>query len=228
MTPPLDAWGLAGTPVPLLGGHRNTVLRVADHVVKSTRRTEGAAAWLLPVMDALAVHGLLAPRPLRSVDGRLVVEGWTCEPFVDGVPCATVSLRRAWPRLSKSLGQRPGFAAALALQHISRGGDIDLSTMPPPLVRAIRKAWERLPRAVHCIVHGDLTRSNLIQTPDGIAVIDWDEARLDHPGFDNVALGQATTAEARAAQAWETACCWQIEPHRARTLARAFLRSALD
>ena len=226
MTPPLSAWELTGAPVPLPGGHRNTVLRVGDHVVKTTRRSEAAVAWLLPVMEALTAYGLAAPRPMRSGDGRLVVEGWTCEPFVDGVPCATVSLRPNWPRLPKSLGQRPGFAAAQALQFTPRGGDIDLTTMPPPLVRAVRAAWSALPRAAPCVVHGDLNRSNLIQTTKGIAVIDWDEARLDHPGFDHVALGQATSAEVRAAQAWEIACCWQLEPERARELARRFVRDA--
>ena len=95
--------------------------------------------------------------------------------------------------------------------------------MPLPLVRALRKAWGALPEQGRCVVHGDLNRSNLIRTADGITVIDWDEARMDHPAFDRAALGRASHIEARAAQGWEIACCWHLEPARARRLARAFI-----
>ena len=222
MTPPLAAWGLDGTPAPLPGGYRNTVLRVGDHVLKTTRRSEAAVAWLVPVMDGLSAHGLSAPRPIRAADGRYVVDGWTCEPFVAGHPCGPNALRRLWPRLG-GLPQRPGFAAARALLDLHAGGDIDLSRMPVPLARALRKAWRALPKRGPCLVHGDLNRSNLIRSDRGITVIDWDEARMDHPGFDRFALGSGTPTEARAAQAWEIACCWHLEPARARGLARRFI-----
>ncbi|WP_299687367.1 phosphotransferase [uncultured Tateyamaria sp.] len=223
MTPPLDAWGLSGAPVPLPGGHRNTVLRVGNHVVKSTRRTEAAVAWLLPVMEALAMRGLHAPRPMRSARGALVVQGWTCEPFVHGAPCDASALRRVWPYLSTAFGQRPGFAHTRALRYVPCSGDIDLSTVPNPLLRAVRRAWAALPQTAPRVVHGDLNRTNLIRSVHGVTVIDWDEARLDHPGFDRVALGRGTTTEARAALAMEIASCWRPEPARARALARRFL-----
>ncbi|MEL6887926.1 MAG: phosphotransferase [Pseudomonadota bacterium] len=222
MTPPLAAWGLDGTPAPLPGGYRNTVLRVGVHVLKTTRRSEAAVAWLVPVMDALGARGLSAPHPIRAADGHYVVDGWTCEPFVAGQPCDPQALRQLWPRLT-GFPQRPGFAAAKTLQYLPRGGDVDLSRMPPPLVRALRKAWGALTEQGTCVVHGDLNHSNLIRTAYAITVIDWDEARMDHPGFDRAALAHASHIEARAAQAWEIACCWHLEPTRARRLARAFI-----
>ena len=224
--PPLAAWGLDGTPEPLPGGHRNTVLRVGDHVLKSTRRSEAAIAWLLPVADALLPHKLHVPRPLRSSNGAFVVEGWTCEPFVRGAPCDPSALT-AWQGRSYGLRQRDGFASAAALRSLSTGGDIDLRRMPAPLVRAIHHAWAALPKASPCLVHGDLTRSNLLENETGITILDWDEARLDHPGFDRVALDSANAVERRAADAWEIACCWQIEPARARGLARDFISATV-
>ena len=225
MTPPLDAWGLTGTAVPLTGGHRNTVLRVGDFVLKTTRRSEAAIAWLLPVFQRLERYGLRAPHPIRSARGGFIAEGWICEPFVTGTPCNPLHLRAAWPRVTRSSGnipQRPGFAAARTLCRMPRGGDIDLTRLPPVLARALRTAWRALDHARPCIVHADLNSSNLILTGDGIAIIDWDEARVDHPGFDRAALGIGTRIETHAALAWEIACSWQLEPHHARTRLRAF------
>ncbi|MEM8656063.1 MAG: phosphotransferase [Pseudomonadota bacterium] len=226
MRPPLAAWGLTGTPVPLPGGHRNTVLRVGDCVVKTTRRSEAAVAWLLPVIDQLEQHGLTAPRPMPSTRGALIADGWTCEPFVDGSPCDPSRLKSLWPEVARStrgIPQRPGFASAKALLCVPRGGDIHIPDLPPPLARAIRAAWDALDPTPPCLVHGDLNASNLIQHGDRITLIDWDEARLDHPGFDRAALGLGTPAEHHAAAAWEIACSWQIEPDHARARAKPFL-----
>ncbi|MEL6452963.1 MAG: phosphotransferase [Pseudomonadota bacterium] len=225
MIPPLGAWGLTGTPVPLPGGHRNTVLRVGDHVVKSTRRSEAAIAWLLPVLDAAEQAGLRAPRPLRSASGALVVDGWTCEACLPGAPTDPTSIAAqmaAFHSLTQSQPQRPGFASAGALVMAHRGGDIDLTAMPPPLVARLRAAWAMLPND-QTVVHGDLSRGNLLTGADGgVTLVDWDEARVDHPGFDLAQLGQHDPIQARAAYAWEIACCWQIEPDRARALAQVF------
>ena len=224
--PPLGAWGLTGTPVPLPGGHRNTVLRVGDHVLKSTRRSEAAINWLLPVINRLEQYGLSAPRPMRSHHGAFVVDGWTCEPFVVGTSCNPSRLQTAWPRVAQAtrqIRQRPGFASANALLHRPSGGDINLGHLPPPLTRALRAAWRALPPERPCVVHGDLNATNLIQNGDTITLVDWDEARMDHPGLDRATLGLGTSAEHRAATAWEIACSWQIEPAHARALVKPFL-----
>ncbi|MEL6467270.1 MAG: phosphotransferase [Pseudomonadota bacterium] len=226
MTPPLSAWSLSGTSTPLPGGHRNTVLRVGDHVLKTTRRSEAAISWLLPVFDELETLGLSAARPMRSNQGNFSVDGWTCEPFIAGTPCDPKRLRVAWARvngLPRSLRQRHGFAGAKMLLRAWRGGDVELGRMPLPLVCALRSAWRALPEVLPCITHGDLNPSNLIQSGNRITIIDWDEARLDHPGFDRAALGLGTPTERHAAAAWEIACCWQIEPDHARALVKPFL-----
>ncbi|MEO0866417.1 MAG: aminoglycoside phosphotransferase, partial [Pseudomonadota bacterium] len=145
MIPPLSAWGLSGTPAPLPGGHRNTVLRLHDHVLKTTRRSEAAIAWLLPVMDRAQPCGLTTPRPIRSTRGPFVCDGWTCEPFFPGVPAAVAPFAdrlEMFHNTCRDVPQRPGFASARDLLDADAGGDVDLSGMPERLVTAIRAAWQ--------------------------------------------------------------------------------------
>jgi hypothetical protein len=75
--------------------------------------------------------------------------------------------------------QRPGFASTRELLGTDRGGDVDLTVMPPSAVAACGRAWAGLAGVPEAVVHGD-------------------------PG-----------ARA-AANAWEAANCWQIEPAYAR------------
>ncbi|WP_299140348.1 phosphotransferase [uncultured Tateyamaria sp.] len=221
--PPLDAWGLSGPVQPLHGGHRNTVLRLGDHVLKSTRRTEAAIAWLVPICRAAARFGLAVPAPIASRSGSLVVDGWTCEPFVDGVPTPPNRVASAMRDLHirlRSHPQRPGFASARDLCTIDAGGDVDLSDMPPPLVTALRAVWATLP-AERTVIHGDLNPSNILTDANGTPhLIDWDEARSDAATFDLATWSHTPTP--RAVLAWEIACCWHIEPERARRLAQQF------
>lgn len=218
--PPLGAWGLTGTPVPLPGGHRNTVLRVGDHVLKTTRRSEAAIRWLIPVHNAARDAGLHAPAPLPDSDGHLVCDGWTCEPFCPGIPTPPERISAhimAFHAATRDIPQRPAFVSAKGLLSQTSGGDVDLAHIPSTLVTRLRAAWAALPAADHCIVHADLNASNILTAPDGkITVLDWDEARRDHPGFDAAAPDPVI---AKARLAWEIACCWQVEPDRARRLA---------
>ena len=225
MTPPLWAWGLSGDAHPLPGGHRNTVLRVGNHVVKSTRRTEAALRWLEEAQDAAQACGLYAPRLVPSTDGTLCVAGWTCEPYLPGTPTDPAQISRhmtAFHQHAAHLAPRPGCAGALDLITADKGGDVDLSHMPRDLVRRLRAAWRALPDA-HTTVHGDLTPDNILTTAEGrIVLLDWDEARRDSPAFDRATWDGSDPVATRAAQAWEIACCWQIEPDHARALAHQF------
>lgn len=135
------------------------------------------------------------------------------------------------PRLLKALEalhiattgwpQRPGSRGAHDLLTCDRGGDIDLSSMPMQLVDRIRAAWSGLQMGSnHCVVHGDAGPGNAVLTRDGRCVlIDFDEARVDHPIFDT----GATPAARRAQLAWEIATCWHAEPHYAQSLVPSFM-----
>ncbi|WP_299597788.1 phosphotransferase [uncultured Tateyamaria sp.] len=226
MTPPLGAWGLTGQPVPLPGGHRNAVLRVGQHVLKSTRRSEAAIGWLLPVARHAEVCGLKVPAPLRSSLNTFVVDGWICEPFCAGGPTPPKAIADKITHLHSTaadLPQRDGFASARDLLTAQSGGDIDLAEMPPDLVVQLRAAWSAISlETTH--VHGDLNPNNILTDTDGtVTLIDWDEARRDHPLFDTATWSEAQTPIIkRAALAWEIACSWLLEPAHARMLASSF------
>ncbi|WP_223428598.1 phosphotransferase [Tateyamaria pelophila] len=216
MTPSLGAWGLSGDLRPLPGGHRNRVLRVGNYVLKTSRRSEAALQWLGDVQDVAATCGLDSPRLIRSAQGTLKVQGWTCEPFCDGVETSPSDI---FPQITAfhlhvaRLPQRPVFASASDLLTGTSGADIDLSVMPTDLVQRLRDAWSQLPTQ-QVTVHADLNPSNILRDVHGaVTLIDWDEARRDASIFD---LGDVTEP---ARLAWEIACCWQIEPEHARALA---------
>jgi hypothetical protein len=72
------------------------------------------------------------------------------------------------------------------------------------------------------VVHGDPCAANVRVSADGIGLLDWDEARVDHPDLDladmpSVELPASRNRVARAAvAAWEAAAGWQLEPDYAR------------
>ncbi len=122
------------------------------------------------------------------------------------------------------LPQRDGFASARDLLIDQAGGDIDLSAIPPDLVAQLRAAWSAISLET-TLVHGDLNPDNILTDHDGtVTLIDWDEARRDHPLFDTATWSDAQTPIIkRAALAWEIACSWRLEPTHARSLASSFM-----
>jgi hypothetical protein len=76
------AFGATGDPV-LLPGGRGTTYRVGDTVLKPVDNEE-EATWVAEVFSSIALDNFRVPRPLRSVDSRYVVEGWTAWEFLDG------------------------------------------------------------------------------------------------------------------------------------------------
>lgn len=228
--PPAGLWGVEAGLAPLAGGHRNAVFRTVglqqELVFKSTGRSAAALAWLEPVQACARQSGFAVPAMLKSLRGRLVERGWTCEPLVAGNPfppqgmSALASALARFHALAKAVPQRPGFLSSQALLVARRGGDVDLGAMPPALVAKCRKAWSVVSDGPAGIVHGDLTPANLLSCPDGrIALLDWDECRHDLLLFDLAQLGQMTAAERQAALAWEVACSWAIEPDYAKRIA---------
>ena len=95
------------------------------------------------------------------------------------------------------------------------GTKIDLIAMPPEAVIRCRAAWARLAGRPTCVVHGDPNPNNILITADRVAMIDWDEARVDVPDLDLVLPGNAAGLDpaahdiaAQASAAWEAAVCW--------------------
>lgn len=237
----LREWGHVEVAGVLGGGNRNRVLEVrigSERLVARTSRREPASLdWEIALLDHLSSQGMRVPTAIPAPDGRRHIGGVVVQTWLDGAsPDA-----RDWPAVITSLRmlhdltarwpQRPGFASTRGLLTAERGGDVDLSLMPAAAVAACRRAWAGLAGVPEAVVHGDPGPANIRIASDGVGLIDWDEARVDHvdldlaqiPGSD---LPPARLAAARiAATAWEAANGWTIEPAYARRQL-ALLRSA--
>lgn len=252
----LGAWGGASVLHPLAGGHRSgaflvraatpesgsgTVLLVA----KPTTRTAQAVAWAARIQQHARDAGFEVPAFRRSRYGRMVEGGFTLEAYVEGRPAspaergAALADLNAFHETTRGMPQRPGFSSSAELLHRVLGGDVDLEAMPADLVRLCRDAWRPFAGQPAVAVHGDLNADSVLVTPSGrLALIDWDECRVDAPVFDQaVWLGVDRDAQAwpgavstsgrepdgaavrRAVLAWEVATCWTAEPEHARRLA---------
>lgn len=198
----------------LEGGHRNRVFLVDRDgtrlVAKTTRHGEPALRWLLPVLCAARTAGLAPPDLIADGEGRLAPGGLTLEPFVDGRTATPGEMRAIAPRIARIHARMAG--------RTPRPGR-SLTRVPTAHLLALRRVSARLPSARKTVVHGDLNPSNLLMTSTGPALIDWDEARLDHPAFD-LPLVAPPPAIRRARRLSEIATGWTIEPGYARALAR--------
>lgn len=230
----LAAWGEAVVTRPLGGGNRNTVaeIRLGERrlAARVSRRCPGSLDWEIRLLDHLAADGLRVPSAVPALDGRRHVDGVIVQTWLDGGPPgpgdwpAVAAFLRRLHELTAGWTQRPCFASTRELLAAARGGDVDLSAMPPEAVAACRRAWARLAGTPEAVVHGDPGPANIRVNHAGIGLLDWDEARVDRtdldlaelPGSDRL-LAPARLAAARAAAtAWEAANGWVVEPSYAR------------
>ncbi|MEJ2667178.1 MAG: phosphotransferase [Deinococcales bacterium] len=256
LTEALSAWGTLRVVRPLGGGNRGGAVLVHGttpqsgsgaglFVAKPTTRAADAVVWAARIQRHARDAGFEVPAYRRSRHGRFVEGGFTLEAYVEGRPSTmaerAAALRdlSAFHEITRGMRQRPGFAGSAALLRRSRGGDVDLRAMPADLVHLAREAWRPFASRPTVAVHGDLNADNVLATPAGrLALIDWDECRLDASVFDEAVwlgadrdarawAGAASasgvepdaTAVQRAVLAWEVAACWTAEPEHAFRLA---------
>ncbi len=198
----------------LHGGHRNRVFLVerrgALFVAKTTRHSEASLRWLMPVLAVATRVGLAPPLLLQDGEGRFAPGGVTLEPFVAGRSGQLHELLALTPQIGR-------FHAAL---RGTRPRPARLAGRAPQShLGACRVARSRLPAAPLTVIHGDLNLANLFVTEKGPSLIDWDEARVDHPAFD-LPLRDPSAPVVRARHAREVIVGWHLEPTYARTLAR--------
>lgn len=187
-----------------------------------------ALDWELDLLEHLGGCGFTVPAVVPTLDGRRHVRGVVVQEWLNGRPPApgdwgavAAELQRLHA-FTRGWSQRPGFRSARDLLLHERGGDVDLSVMPRAAVRACREAWRGLAGVPLAVVHGDPAPGNVRVTARGVALLDWDEARVDHVDLDLAdlpitVLPTVRQARARAAvHAWEAACGWRVENQYAR------------
>jgi len=226
----LKLWGEDAERIaPLSGGSSNDVwsVRVGGRlaVARLGSRSDADLAWEAELLRHLDRQGLAVPVPIPTTDGRPFANGLMVMTFMEGGPPETAA---DWRRVAEALRevhrftqgwpQRPGWRSSTDLLDTETGTRIDLTAMPAEAVARCRAAWARLAGRQRCVVHGNPGNpGNIRMTADRVALIDWDEARVDVPDLD---LGDlpgnaaglepaAHDAAAQAAAAWEAAVCWK-------------------
>lgn len=180
----LDAFGVRGTPVPLVGGQGRSVL-AGGFVFKPADGSEDEVEWAASLFERLAPHsGFRVPLPLRAADGRSVVDGWAAGAFLAG----ETGPQGHWDGV---LGAGRAFHAAL--RQVPRPDFLDRRTHPWAV--GDRVAWGEqeidviedlaapfsalleLRRPVKPdaaqLIHGDLTGNVLFAADEAPGVIDF-------------------------------------------------------
>jgi uncharacterized protein (TIGR02569 family) len=94
----LAAFGLAGTIPVLLPGGQGGAWRAGQAVLKPADSVR-AGRWFAEVYDALAGPGFRVPRPVRTLDGDWVADGWTAYRRVPGTAADWSGDSPRWPEL---------------------------------------------------------------------------------------------------------------------------------
>ena len=227
----LELWGEDATRIErLTGGTANDIwsvrVRGKRAVGRLGTRSDADLAWEAGLLQHLDREGLTVPVPIPTVDGRLFAHGLTVMEYMEGGPPRTeadwrrvADTLRELHRLTQGWPQRPGWRSSTDLLHAETGTKIDLNAMPREAVARCRAAWARLLGRPTCVVHGNPDNpGNVRITADRVALIDWDESRVDVPDLDLVlphnAAGLERTAHDiawQASAAWEAAVCWDDE-----------------
>lgn len=183
----------------------------APPIVRCTRPPADALEWERDLLAHLEREGFLT----GGVDGRPPSSEDDWHAVADELGRLHTSTL-GWP-------QRPGCCCARQLLTRVRGGDVDLVEMPSGAVTLMRAAWAELPDGPDAVVHGDPGPRNVRLTVDGrVALLGWDDARVDCPWFDlaDLPVRRLRSADAAvagaASHAWEAAHAWSREPNYAR------------
>jgi len=171
----LDAFGVAGSAVPLAGGQGRSVL-VGGSVFKPAEGTDEEVEWAASLFGKLASDsGFRVPLPLRAADGRSVVDGWTACEFLTGRPgpeghwTGVLSAGRAFHRALRHV-PRPEFLDrhvhpwAVADRVTWGEQDIDVVDDLAAPFSTLRELRRPVTQDTAQLVHGDLT-GNVLFAP---------------------------------------------------------------
>jgi Ser/Thr protein kinase RdoA (MazF antagonist) len=203
-----------GTPEPLEGGYKNTLLRYGDLVLRLEKADLDSVQWEHGVLRFLVQH---MPEVVVPVAGPAVLEDGrigSLLPFVEGadldpddrhqrLELARVLARLHLAGLDWQGGPRPGRPAFVDLDwKTNHWWDWTIVEKRPALVQAYEEATAWLaaaPPLGRGIVHGDICRANVrVRNRSIVGVLDWEEARVDWPAWE---LANATWEVCRAGEA---------------------------
>jgi uncharacterized protein (TIGR02569 family) len=176
----IAAFAATGAPTPL-GGGQGTAWRAGDVVLKPLDLLGENLEWQAEVLGSLRCDGFRVSPPRRSLDGRLVVDGWCAWQYVEGrhEERRWVDILAVGERFHAALAgvPRPAFLDART-DHWAIGDRVAWGGLPiedffhvkhlPRMASALRPL-----EAVSQLVHGDLTGNALFDDRLPPAVIDF-------------------------------------------------------
>lgn len=194
---------------------------------RSDQRSDADLAWEMELLRYLDREGMTVPLPIPTADGRDFVDGLVVMTYVEGRSPETqdewrrvADTLRQLHRLTRGWLQRPGWRSSIDFLTADAGTRIDLGAMPLEGVARCRAIWAQFSGRERCVVHGDPTPGNIRVTADRVALIDWDESRVDVPDLDLVLPDNAAGLDdgaydlaAQAWAAWDAALCYTSGYH---------------
>jgi Ser/Thr protein kinase RdoA (MazF antagonist) len=218
----------------LSGGSRNEVWSGKSPqgaiVVRQSRRSAESLAWELDLMAMLDEAGFAVPMPIPTTDGCVSCNGVVVQRWIDGRPPSSPhdwqlvadELQRIHSA-TKQIGQRPGCVAVIELSRNSRSVDAVLAEIPDHVIAELLGVFAQFSDIETSVIHGDPAPANIRMRLDGrVALIDWDESRVDLVYHDLSNLGVQILSDhehTRAldlSDAWEAINAWVTEPEYAR------------
>jgi len=173
---------------PLEGGYEQAVFRTDDTVVRvcGPHRSREQLAQVYESAEALARREPdLVVAPVRLSDGSLLAvrEGISASlwPRISGSPCDR-SLPEVRDQAARAVARL--HRAGEGLSGVApRSDERMLAELPEELRDRELEAWQAQRPARHLLIHGDIYPGNLLWIEDAgrLAVVDWDEARLEDP-----------------------------------------------
>ncbi|MCX5397587.1 aminoglycoside phosphotransferase [Streptomyces sp. NBC_00102] len=180
----LDAFRVTGTPVRLAGGQGLSV-RVGGYVFKPAEGTEAEVSWAASLFETVASgRGFRVPRPLRTADGRCLVDGWTAHEFLAGEPgprgrwSEVLSAGRAFHAALRDC-PRPGFLGShthpwAVADRVAWGEqDVEVAAGLAAPFSALLELRRPVRQDTAQLVHGDLTGNVLFAPGRAPVVIDF-------------------------------------------------------
>ncbi|VTR78693.1 TIGR02569 family protein [Cellulomonas hominis] len=178
----LDAFGAAGTPIPLPGGQGGS-WRCGDLVLKPLDGDVAGLEWAAETLRRVRSDRVRLPVPVRAADGSLVLDGWTATTVLPGEhrPGCWAEVIAAGEAFAGAVAHlpEPAFLAERcdpwAVADRVAWGEARLDGLDGldgvPHVRRLRAALAPV-RASSQLVHGDLTGNVLLHPALPPAVID--------------------------------------------------------
>lgn len=218
------------------GGNRAEVWRGAldslPVAVRRSLRPPSSLAWELDLMADLERHGFLVPQVVPADNGLRAVDGVVVQRWLGGRPprsdddrlLVAAELRRLHQTLV-GYRQRPGCCTIGQLRVERRSVDVDLDALPGRVADQILAVFDEIAALgpTLSVVHGDPGSPNVRIGHDGsVALLDWDESRVDATWHDLSNLGVQVLDDEdhrlarRLSDAWEAANGWLLEPEYAR------------